>query len=109
MFLTMKKYGIGVLSMKKWLFLLLCCTFSLAACSKGTVTERETEIITLFQKNCAGCHGLELNGTGLASGIRGLKKEDILRSIEQGEPNMPANILTGENAEKVANWVSKQK
>ncbi|MCT8137357.1 cytochrome c [Anaerobacillus sp. CMMVII] len=94
--------------MKKTVILIFCSIF-LVACQSEAAIQRENETITLFNKNCAGCHGLELNGTGLASGIRGLKKKDILNSIHNGEINMPANILTGENAERVATWVAKQK
>ncbi|QOY33873.1 c-type cytochrome [Anaerobacillus isosaccharinicus] len=94
--------------MKKAIILIASSLF-LVACNSEAATLRENETITLFNKNCAGCHGLELNGTGLASGIRGLKKNDILHSIINGDEGMEANILTGENAERVATWVSKQK
>ncbi|MFN7250629.1 MAG: c-type cytochrome [Anaerobacillus sp.] len=94
--------------MKKTVILLVF-TFALVACQSEATILQENETITFYNKNCAGCHGLELNGTGLAGGIRNLNKKDILDSINNGEENMPANILTGESAKRVALWVSKQK
>lgn len=94
--------------MKKAIILVGCILF-LVACKSEAATQREDETITLYNKNCAGCHGLQLQGTQLGSEIRGLKKKDILNSIQNGEENMPANILTGENADRVATWVSKQR
>ena len=89
--------------------ILMFCFFFLVACQSEASIQRENETITLYNKNCAGCHGLELNGTDLGSKIRGLNKKDVLHSINNGEENMPANLLTGEKAERVAAWVAKQK
>lgn len=94
--------------MKKVILVVLCSLF-LVACQSEASIQEENETIILYNKNCAGCHGLDLNGTKVAEGIKGLNKDEILHFIEQGKDDMPANILTGEDAEKVATWISKQK
>ena len=61
----------------------------------------------LYIGNCAGCHGGDLAG-GSAPGIQGLSYDEVMAAIENGPGTMPSNIVTGEDAENVAAWVSEQ-
>jgi mono/diheme cytochrome c family protein len=78
----------------------------------------------LFQINCSGCHTLEAAGAqGSASNVgsrerrdgpnfneRGEDVEDVLYAIRNGgfsSGPMPQNILTGEDAQKVAEFVAE--
>lgn len=95
--------------MKKTIVLLLLAIILTACGNSEAAIEREKETETLFNKNCAGCHGLDLNGTQLGSSIKGFSKNEILTAIEEGAEGMDANILTGDDAQRVATWISKQK
>lgn len=94
--------------MKK-LILFSLVTIFLVACNSEAAIEKENETIELYNKNCAGCHHLQLTGTELGSAILGLTKDEVLKSIIEGDEGMEANILVGEDAERVAAWVAKQK
>lgn len=61
----------------------------------------------IYIGNCAGCHGGELEGlSGPALGE--YSHEDIVAAIAQGPGNMPAELVSGEEANDVAAWVSEQ-
>ena len=75
----------------------------------------------LFSTHCAGCHTLDAAGTE-GSGNRGERtqgpnlnereetKEDVLYAIQNGGFSgaiMPQNIVVGEEAEQVAEFVAK--
>jgi len=78
----------------------------------------------LFQQNCAGCHTLDAAGTeGSAANVdsreyvdgpnfnqRREERDQVLYAIANGgfsSGPMPQDILVGEDAEKVADFVSK--
>jgi mono/diheme cytochrome c family protein len=78
----------------------------------------------LFAENCAGCHSLEVVGAhGSVTNIgsreprdgpnfneRAETVEDVLYAIRNGgfsSGPMPQNIVTGEDAQKVAEFVAK--
>ena len=78
----------------------------------------------LFVENCSGCHTLTAAGTegsaveankreykdGPNFDQRKEKKEDVLYAIRNGgfsSGPMPQNILVGEDAEKVAEFIAK--
>ena len=78
----------------------------------------------LFVENCSGCHTLSVAGTqgsavqankreykdGPNFDQREEKKEDVLYAIRNGgfsSGPMPQNILVGEDAEKVADFIAK--
>jgi mono/diheme cytochrome c family protein len=78
----------------------------------------------LFQINCSGCHTLEAAGAhGSASNVGSRERrdgpnfneraedvEDVLYAIRNGgfsSGPMPQNILTGEDAQKVAEFVAE--
>lgn len=78
----------------------------------------------LFKENCAGCHTLDAAGThGSATDVgsrerrdgpnfneRPVSVDDVLYAIRNGgfsSQPMPQNILTGEDAQKVAEFVAE--
>jgi mono/diheme cytochrome c family protein len=78
----------------------------------------------IFDENCAGCHTLNAAGAeGSATKIHSRErkdgpnfnqrkedKEDVLYAIRNGgfsSSPMPQNLVTGEEAEKVADFVAK--
>ena len=78
----------------------------------------------LFNENCAGCHSLSVVGAeGSATDVGSRERkdgpnfnerketvEDVLYAIRNGgfsSGPMPQNILTGEDAQKVAEFVAK--
>ncbi len=119
----------GVVPMrKKWmgLSLGLMLAIGLAACGGGnnadndnnntgndtggeTATNDAEEIV---KNNCISCHGENLegqNGPELAHIGSKLSKDEILDVIENGRPGMPGNLITGDDADKVAQWLSEKK
>lgn len=96
----------------------------LGACgSQGIEVEAESEErgAQLFVDRCAGCHTLEAAGS-LGSGTRVVRNqgpnlderevspEDVLYAIRNGGFSgvlMPQQIVTGEDAEAVADFVAK--
>jgi mono/diheme cytochrome c family protein len=78
----------------------------------------------IFDENCAGCHTISVAGAqGSATNVgsrerkdgpnfdeRKEQKEDVLYAIRNGgfsSSPMPQNLVTGETAEKVAEFVAK--
>ena len=78
----------------------------------------------LFDENCAGCHSLSVAGAdGSATNVGSRERrdgpnfnerresvEDVLYAIRNGgfsSQPMPQNILTGEDAQKVAEFVAE--
>jgi mono/diheme cytochrome c family protein len=90
--------------------------------SDQSVSDSQEEGKELFQINCGSCHTLAKAGT---DGVVGPNLDDllappgappdpasikprVLNAIENGiEGRMPADILSGEQAEKVADFVSQ--
>ncbi|MBS4223159.1 cytochrome c551 [Lederbergia citrea] len=109
--------------MKKKFFTLLmgaALTLGLAACgggnnadnnnNAGKTTANDPEAIV--KQNCTSCHGDNLegrNGPALAHIGAELSKDEILDAIENGRGGMPAGIIKGDDAEKVAAWLSEKK
>jgi cytochrome c551 len=66
----------------------------------------------IFQNKCSTCHGENLQGDfGPALNKIGsqLSKEQILSTIKNGKGQMPAGVIKGSDAEKVAQWLSEKK
>jgi len=101
---------------------------ALAACgSEGielAADDPNYEGARLFDENCAGCHSLSVVGAkGSATDVGSREKrdgpnfnerretvEDVLYAIRNGgfsSQPMPQNILTGEDAQKVAEFVAE--
>ncbi|HET7628437.1 MAG TPA: cytochrome c [Bacillales bacterium] len=66
----------------------------------------------IFEKNCASCHGQNLEG-GMGPSLQHigskLSKEQILEQIKNGGGAMPGGLIQGEEAKKVAEWLAKKK
>ena len=112
---------------------LLACGLVAAALGVGACGEHGIELAKdnpdyqgaeIFMENCAGCHTLNAAGTeGSATKIHSRErkdgpnfnqrkedKEDVLYAIRNGgfsSSPMPQNLVTGEEAEKVAEFVAK--
>src|SRR6476660_3698881 len=86
--------------------------------------DRNHEGAVLFAQNCSGCHTLDVAGTqGSATKIRGRERVDgpnfntrkeqvdqVLYAIRNGGFSgaiMPENILVGEDAQKVAEFLAE--
>ena len=101
--------------MYKRALLSLPLIFSLAACSSDDETNdtaKITEEERIYQNNCASCHGKTLEGYAgpeLVSIGNKMSKDEILETINKGANGMPAGIIKGEEAEKVAEWLSAKK
>jgi mono/diheme cytochrome c family protein len=101
---------------------------TLAACGEEGIGLAENdpnyEGARLFNENCAGCHTLDIAGAqGSATDVgsrerkdgpnfneRREDKESVLYAIRNGGFSsswMPQNLVTGEEAEKVADFVAK--
>jgi len=87
----------------------------LAACSSGSEEEANSTIPEgqrLYTKSCAMCHGKDLkNGSAPQLDQVGTKytSEQIEQIILEGKGKMPKEILTGEDAKTVADWLAQQK
>ncbi len=102
----------------------LAATLSLAACgSEGIDVESDADLrgAELFAERCSGCHTLEAAGSlGSADRIvrnqgpnldeRAESADDVLYAIRNGGFSgaiMPQQIVTGEDAQAVADFVAK--
>jgi mono/diheme cytochrome c family protein len=91
------------------LALCLISAAALAGCSSqsdstGPVTGKQ-----LFQSNCGSCHELGDAGSGSFGPSldgRNLTKEAVLAAIKSGPGDMPAEVVTGTDADKIAEFVA---
>lgn len=106
------------------------CAAALAAAGCGTSdiklaeSDPNYEGALLFVQNCAGCHTLDAAGSeGSAAKVssrenkdgpnfnqRDESEEDVIYAIQNGgfsSGPMPQNIVTGEEADKIAAFVAK--
>lgn len=103
--------------MKKKLLTLLFGTslvMGLAACGGGdggkdTAADPGAKI---FDQKCSSCHGGDLKG-GMGPDVSKigatLSKDDILNIIHNGKGGMPPNVVAGDDADKVAEWLAAKK
>ncbi|ETT82038.1 cytochrome c551 [Viridibacillus sp. FSL R5-0477] len=67
----------------------------------------------IIQSKCISCHGENLEGQGNFPNISKigatLSKKEILDVINNGKNGMPGGLITGDDADAVAQWLSKQK
>ena len=106
----------------------IAAALALGACGSEGIELAEDdpnyEGARLFDENCAGCHSLSVVGAdGSATDIGSREKrdgpnfnerredvEDVLYAIRNGgfsSQPMPQNIVTGEEAQKVAEFVAE--
>lgn len=64
---------------------------------------------SVYEGQCASCHGGDLGG-GAGPALDGgdYAHEDILAAIEEGPGSMPENLVEGEEAEAVAEFILAQ-
>ena len=118
--------------MKKKLLTLLMGTalvMGLAACgggnddtakdtSKDTSKDTGTETASsdagakIFNQKCSSCHGGDLTG-GMGPNLTKVgsrySKDEILNIIANGKGQMPAKVITGDDANQVAEWLAAKK
>lgn len=67
----------------------------------------------VVQQNCISCHGENLEGAGNFPALNDvgsrLSQDEILSVIENGKGAMPANIIEGEEAVAVAEYLAAMK
>lgn len=110
--------------MKKKMWALLMSTglaIGLAACGGGgddndnNAGGGETaanDAESIYQTSCVSCHGENLegrNGPALDKIGAELSQDEIHDVIENGRPGMPAGIIKGDDADKVAAWLAEKK
>jgi mono/diheme cytochrome c family protein len=119
-----KKYDAAAVRSISIITAAVAATLLLGACgSQGIEVDSEADEAgaQLFAQRCAGCHTLEAAGT-LGSSTRVVRNqgpnlderaespEDVLYAIQNGGFSgaiMPQQIVTGEDAEAVADFVAK--
>lgn len=115
---------------KSLLALMLGSSVALAACGGGEdAAVEETEEQTpstdegtgkttasageeVYTQSCLSCHGENLEGAfgpELSNIGAKMSKEEILNVIENGQGQMPKNVVEGEEAEAVAAWLAEKK
>ena len=62
---------------------------------------------TIFQRECAGCHGDQGKGGGVGPALfeTGLAASDVAVAVQQGRGVMPAGIVTGQEQADVVAYV----
>jgi cytochrome c550 len=72
-----------------------------------TVSQKPEDI---YKSTCIGCHGDQYQG-GMGPSLKGVgkkvSKDQIKQYITQGKGNMPPGLVKPEQAEAMAEWVSK--
>lgn len=67
---------------------------------------------SIFQQHCSMCHGGNLQG-GAGPNLQHIgskwSKAKILNQIKNGGGGMPGGLISGADAQKVADWLSKKK
>ncbi|PSL28362.1 cytochrome c551 [Planomicrobium soli] len=67
----------------------------------------------VVQQNCISCHGENLEGAGNFPALNNvgsrLSQEEIRSVIDNGKGAMPADIIEGEEADAVAEWLASKK
>jgi cytochrome c551 len=106
--------------MKKKLLTLLMGTalvMGLAACGggdedEGTDTASTDAGAKIYDQKCSGCHGGDLTG-GMGPNLTKVgstySKDEILGIIKNGKGQMPANVVEGDDANQVAEWLAAKK
>jgi mono/diheme cytochrome c family protein len=119
-----KKYDAAAVRSVSAIAVAIAATLLLAACgSEGVEVESDSDLqgAQLFAQRCSGCHTLEAAGAfGSANRVvrnqgpnldqREESPEDVLYAIRNGGFSgalMPQQIVTGEDAQIVADFVAK--
>jgi cytochrome c550 len=85
--------------------------------SGGESSSKTTEVAAtkpedIYKSTCIGCHGDQYQGV-VGPSLKGVgskyTKAQIVQFITKGKGNMPAGLVPQEQAEAMAEWVSKIK
>lgn len=74
----------------------------------GTVDTAAAE--DLYRSSCASCHGEDLSGgagPALENVGSDMSADEIKDIIENGQGSMPAGLLSGDDADAVAEWLAE--
>lgn len=107
-----KKLLMTVLGASVALTLGACGTKEESKSSSPSQTASTDSAEKIFQKSCAGCHGNDLKGlSGPSLEKVGGKysEQDIEQIIAKGRGVMPAGVIQGDDAQKVAEWLAEKK
>lgn len=113
---------------KKLLAVIFGAGLMLAACGGGNDNANDTDTTTdtgtttetasvdaekIVNSKCISCHGGNLEGQGNFPALNDvgsrLSEEEILDVLENGKGAMPAGLVTGEEAQAVAEWLAAKK
>src|SRR5699024_1422771 len=108
--------------MKKWLINhIFGSVFVIGACEEdnGASEEQENnnkgetvddgEAEDIYKESCASCHGGDLEGgAGPALEDNGHSADEIETIVEEGQPGMPAGLVSGDDLTVLADWLSEQ-
>ncbi|RNF38188.1 cytochrome c551 [Planococcus salinus] len=74
--------------------------------------ESTVDAEAVVNQNCTSCHGENLEGAGNFPALNDvgsrLSEEEIREIIDEGQGSMPPDIIEGEEADAVAQWLSEQ-
>ncbi|MFB4160866.1 cytochrome c [Geomicrobium sp. JSM 1781026] len=94
--------------MKKISSILVGSLLVLAACGDDDGSEEATVDMDagqqLYEEHCLSCHGQNMEGD-VGPDITIYPYRDVLTAIEEGPGTMPEDIIEGEEAETVAQYV----
>ncbi|QDI89790.1 cytochrome c [Salicibibacter halophilus] len=62
--------------------------------------------VELYEENCLSCHGENMEGDS-GPAIEGQSADEVMTAIEEGPGSMPEDLVTGEDAEAVAEYVEE--
>ncbi|PLT31088.1 cytochrome c551 [Peribacillus deserti] len=105
---------------RKFAMLLLGTSLALAACGNDNSGEKDSKDAgsvassgeKLYQKNCSSCHGGNLEG-GFGPKLTNVgatySEDEIGNIIKNGKGQMPPNIVKGDDAKAVADWLAGKK
>ena len=112
---------------KKWLALLLGTSLALTACggnddnnadkepatdTNETTTAGAGDAAKIYENKCSSCHAVNLEGgvgPNLTEVGSRLSKDEIEQVILKGQGGMPKGVIVGDDASKVAEWLSEHK
>lgn len=110
--------------MKKWLMAVVFgVVLTLGACggdgddgsSEEPAEEESGETVDagaaedIYKESCASCHGGDLGGgAGPVLEDNGHSADEIETIVEEGQPGMPAGLVSGDDLTVLADWLSEQ-
>ncbi|UOY91077.1 cytochrome c [Ectobacillus sp. JY-23] len=105
---------------KTWLIASAVLVLGLSACgvkeeskpSETAQTSDGSEGEKIYQQSCSSCHGNNLQGQ-VGPGLKHVggkyDQAEIEKIILKGRGSMPAGVIKGEDATKVAEWLAGKK